>query len=81
MMRFRDSMVALLCLAVACGGPLPDPAHTMLALHERILQAHRDRDAAGLTALEAETTTVANRGRITRSPRSGGSSTADTTPS
>ena len=38
-------------------------------MHDRILQAHRDRDPDAWTTLEADTITVASRGRLFRSAR------------
>lgn len=65
----RTGLVVVSALAAACGRSGPDHAAAILAIHEQILQAHRDRDAAAWTALEADTLLVASRGVVMQSGR------------
>lgn len=74
-MPLRLLLAGLLLAAIVPGHLLhaqagPDPAAAAIhAIHLRILQAHRDRDAEAWTALEADTVVVGSRGEVFLSPR------------
>jgi hypothetical protein len=61
----------LLVAGTLAGCQAPETEHTadLLQIHERILEAHRDRDAAAWTALEGDTIIVGSRGTVRLSPR------------
>lgn len=62
MTQLRRTLPLLLVALGACAPPRADHAAAVVAVHARILQAHRDRDAAAWTALEADSVTVGSRG-------------------
>jgi hypothetical protein len=73
MTAFRRG-IGIMVLAVVVGGAgcparRPDHAAAVRAIHDHILMAHRNRDAAAWTALEADTVIVGSRGRLFFSPR------------
>jgi len=66
----RLALVAAAAALSACAGrDASDQVPAIEEIHARILTAHRDRDAAAWTALEADTVTVANRGEVFLSGR------------
>ncbi len=65
----RVPLLLVIVAAAACRPAAGGDADIILGIHERILQAHRARDASAWTDLEADTVVVASRGRIFESPR------------
>ena len=67
---FRFRTYALFAASLLACVPRPDSdGAALLALHEQLLRAHRERDVDRWMRIEAETLTVASRGRVTQMPR------------
>lgn len=66
-MPHRPLQFLVAILLAGCQGP--EHTAALVAIHEQILQAHRDRDAAAWTALEADTVLVGSRGTISVASR------------
>jgi hypothetical protein len=60
----RAAILAAAALSACAGGNGSDQVAAIEEMHARILAAHRDRDPAAWTALEADTVLIGNRGTV-----------------